>query len=299
MKLPTLEQLLTLREQARFLSLDAHISAVGQLQGIHQSPHRGRGIEFSEVRPYAAGDDIRSIDWRVTARRGKLHTKLFHEDRERTVWILVDLDPAMFFGSRRQTKSAVAVWAAALLAWVASARGAHVGALLAGPAEPRVFAPRSRDAGALSLVRGLVELQPRRPAFTPASGFATALTTARRLVRPGSLVLAISDFATEASTSLHTWSQLSAHADCQLYWIVDPLEEQGLPNGRFRVHWGGATQTLDGASVRKAWHEAWDTRQKRITELAERCGLPVTRLNTSDAIVEALQSRLRISKAVA
>ncbi len=294
--LPTLEQLLALREEARFLSLDVQIPTWGQIPGAQRSSHRGRGIEFQEVRPYASGDDIRSIDWRVTARRGRLHTKLYHEEREQTVWVFVDLGPGMFFGSRRQTKSAAAVWTAALLAWVASARGARVGALITSTDEPRVFAPRAGEAGALNLLRGLVELQPRRPSFEQMEGFANLILSASRLVRPGSLTFAVSDFALEKSTSPETWSRLTSHSECHLFWITDLLEEHGLPNGRFKVRWPGGGRTLDGGRVRDQWHAVWLARQRRVTELAQQCRLPLTRINTSDATIEVLQSRLRDSR---
>src|ERR1700753_2093740 len=114
MKLPTLEQLLALRGPARQLMLHGSTRAGSLLQGSHHSAHRGRGLEFQEVRLYTAGDDVRSIDWRGTARRVRPHTKLFHEERERTVWLLVDLNPTLLFGSRQRFKSAVAVQAAAL-----------------------------------------------------------------------------------------------------------------------------------------------------------------------------------------
>ena len=99
MKLPELTDLVALRGAAQGLSLHAHRPALAQLHGGHRSAQRGRGLEFEEVRPYAAGDDARTIDWRVTARRGKPHTKLFREERERPVWIVADLHPGLFFGS--------------------------------------------------------------------------------------------------------------------------------------------------------------------------------------------------------
>ena len=114
-KLPALEELLTLRAAARTLSLRAQGPARALLLGSHRSAHHGRGLEIEEVRPYVAGDDPRSIDWRVTARRGRVHTKLFREERERPVWLLVDLGASMFFGSKLQLKSMAAVRAAALL----------------------------------------------------------------------------------------------------------------------------------------------------------------------------------------
>ena len=100
--LPGLAELVALRGAAHGLSLHAHRPALAQLQGGHRSAQRGRGLEFEEVRPYAPGDDARTIDWRVTARRGRPHTKLFREERERPVWLVADLHPGLFFGSRRQ-----------------------------------------------------------------------------------------------------------------------------------------------------------------------------------------------------
>ena len=102
------------------------------MRGVIAAAQRGRGLEFQEVRPYVSGDDPRTIDWRVTARRGKPHTKLFREERERPVWLLADLNARMFFGTRRQLKSTVVVRAAALLAWSAALGGDRVGAVVAG-----------------------------------------------------------------------------------------------------------------------------------------------------------------------
>ncbi|MDE1929301.1 MAG: DUF58 domain-containing protein, partial [Burkholderiales bacterium] len=146
MKLPDLDELVALRGAAQGLSLHAHRPALAQLAGGHRSAQRGRGLEFEEVRPYASGDDVRSIDWRVTARRGKPHTKLFREERERPVWIVVDLHAGLFFGSRRQTKSALALRAAARRAWAAARGGDRIGALLpaadAAALPWRIWAPR-------------------------------------------------------------------------------------------------------------------------------------------------------------
>ncbi|OIQ88288.1 hypothetical protein GALL_298200 [mine drainage metagenome] len=116
MILPDLADLVVQRGAAHGLSLHARHPALAQLQGAHRSAQRGRGLEFEEVRPYVAGDDARSIDWRVTARRGKVHTKLFCEERERAVWIVADLHPGLFFGSRQQLKSTLLLQVLAELA---------------------------------------------------------------------------------------------------------------------------------------------------------------------------------------
>jgi hypothetical protein len=126
MLVPDLAELSSLRGAVRGLSLRAHRPAMAQLQGGHRSAQRGRGLEFEEVRLYAPGDDTRNIDWRVTARRGRTHTKLFREERERPVWLVADLHAGLYFGSRRQFKSALLLRTAAILAWVAANGGDRV-----------------------------------------------------------------------------------------------------------------------------------------------------------------------------
>jgi len=299
-KLPTLEQLLALRESARYLSLKSRSAVGNQLHGGHRSAHGGRGLEFQEVRLYAAGDDARAIDWRVTARRGRPHTKLFHEERERPVWLAIDLDAALFFGTRRQLKSAVSVLAAALLAWTAAKGGDRIGAVIGAQDECRILPPRMREAGVLPVLESLIEMQPQAPNVSRDEPcFSKAIQTLAPLVRPGSLVLALSDFAAPKSTDEALWSRLAARAECRLFWITDPLEEHGLPDGRFRVGAQNQSRILDGASIRQSWLAAWRARQTRVGELTARLGIAATRLDTQEPTTEALQSLLRAPQSVA
>lgn len=299
MTLPGVTELLALREAARYLSLRAQSWAAGPLQGGHRSAHRGRGLEFEEVRLYTAGDDARSIDWRVTARRGRPHTKLFREERERPVWVFADLNPAMFFGSRRQLKSAVVVRAAALLAWVAARDGDRVGAIVCGCSESRILRPRAREAGVMALVGALVQMQPHAPETPTVATSEETLRNLTALVRPGSLVLALSDFSALDSANEALWSQIAAHSECRLFWVTDVLEEQGLPNGRFRVGVPSHSAIVDGASVRHQWLQAWRAREARIGTLAQRIGSPVLRLDTGESTVDILRSRLHAPKIAA
>src|SRR5256885_11295419 len=98
---PGLEELVALRGAARGLRLQARRPSQTRHAGSHRSTQRGRGLEFQEVRTYVVGDDPRTIDWRVTARRGKPHTKLFPEERERPGWLVAGLNAGTFFGTRR------------------------------------------------------------------------------------------------------------------------------------------------------------------------------------------------------
>ncbi|HEU4627940.1 MAG TPA: DUF58 domain-containing protein [Steroidobacteraceae bacterium] len=305
MIVPTLEDLLVLRGTARGWSLRAQTAARATLLGAHRSSFRGRGLEFQEVRPYVPGDDPRSIDWRVTARRGRPHTKLFQEERERPVWLLVDLHAGLFFGTRRQLKSAVALRAAALLAWTASMGGDRVGAVIAGAASgkgaapPRVLPPRAREAGVLPILETLIELQPTAPAAPASGSLHGALLSLAPLVHPGSLVAVLSDFASLDAGSDVLWSKIAAHSEFRLFWITDSLEEQGLPNGFFRGGVPNELRIVDGAKARAAWLAAWREREARLDALARRHRMPAVRLDTADSTEELLRPLLRGPKAAA
>jgi Protein of unknown function DUF58 len=366
---PTLEDLLVLRAVARGWSLHAPVAARAALLGSHRSAYRGRGLEFQEVRPYVAGDDPRSIDWRVTARRGRPHTKLFQEERERPVWVVVDLHAGMFFGSRRQLKSTVALRAAALLAWAAEMGGDRVGAVIAGasgatagafgagavggaPNGPhgaagagaalgaggaaraggaagasggmagfsgaagtprgiagasrgeassslRVLPPRAREAGVLPILETLIELQPTAPGVPARTSLQDALLSLAPLVHPGSLVLAVSDFANLDAQAEVLWSKLAAHSECRLFWVTDSLEAQGLPDGLFRGGLPNQLRIVDGAKTRSAWIAAWREREARLDALAQRHRMPLVRLDTAESTEDVLRPVLRGPKAAA
>lgn len=294
MILPDLAELVALRGPAHGLSLHAHRPALAQLQGAHRSAQRGRGLEFEEVRPYAPGDDARNIDWRVTARRGRPHTKLFREERERPVWLLADLHPGLYFGSRRQLKSALLLRAAALLAWVAVLGGDRLGALIAdGGAPPRIFPPRGREAGVLPVLEALVEAQPQAPGVPAADSLRAALTALRPLLHPGSLVLVLSDFSALDAPTEAALAAVTANGDCRLLALTDPLERSGLSPGLYRAGLPGRPGWLDGERSRDAWLEKWAQRQQRLDALARHLGLPLTRLDTADAVAETLPPLLR------
>ncbi|MEN9438229.1 MAG: hypothetical protein RIR09_2884 [Pseudomonadota bacterium] len=297
MTLPDLMDLVALRGAAHGLTLHARRPAMAQLHGSHRSTQRGRGLEFEEVRLYAPGDDARTIDWRVTARRGKPHTKLFREERERPVWIVADLHPGLFFGSKSQFKSTLLLRAAALLGWVAVLGGDRVGAVIADAIDAvRILAPRNRDAAVLPILQALVDGQPRAPGVPQSTGLLRALTTLRPLLKPGSLVLLLSDFSEISSDVQECLSSISLHNDCRLLWLTDPLERSGLPAGAHRVGLPQRLWWVDGQASRSAWQSAWNGREQRLTELANRLHMPLVQLDTADPFPERLVSLLREPK---
>jgi uncharacterized protein (DUF58 family) len=293
MILPDVAELVALRGAAQGLNLHAHRPALANLHGGHRSAQRGRGLEFEEVRLYAPGDDARTIDWRVTARRGRVHTKLFREERERPVWLVADLHAGLFFGSKRQLKSALLLRAAAILAWAASLGGDRLGAVIASGGEPLIIAPRSRQVGVLQVIEALVERQPRAPGAAEANGLTAALTTLRPLLQPGGLVLVLSDFAGIDADAETLLAALSTRSELRLLWLTDALESSGLPSGAYRVGLPGRLWWLDGDRSRSAWRRIWAARERRLSEIAQRFNLPLNRVDTGEDIAVSLPILLR------
>ena len=294
MIVPDLAELSALRGAVRGLSLRARRPAMAQLQGGHRSAQRGRGLEFEEVRLYAPGDDARNIDWRVTARRGRTHTKLFREERERPVWLVADLHPGLYFGSRRQFKSAMLLRTAAMLAWAAALGGDRVGAVIDnGDGEPLIFPPRGREAGVLPILQALVEAQPRAPGMPTRGGLHRAVSTLRPLLQPGSMILLLSDFAELDASTEDILASATLHSDCRLLWMTDPLESGGLPAGTYRVGLPGRLWWMNGEDTRTQWQNVWRAREQNMNDLSMRLNLPLSRLNTHDAVIESMIALLR------
>ena len=294
---PDLAELSALRGAVRGLSLRAHRPAMAQLQGGHRSAQRGRGLEFEEVRLYAPGDDTRNIDWRVTARRGRTHTKLFREERERPVWLVIDLHAGLYFGSRRQFKSAMLLRTAAMLAWVAALGGDRVGAVIAnGDSAPLIFPPRGREAGVMPILQAMVEKQPRAPGLPTRGGLHKAVSTLRPLLQPGSMILLLSDFAEFDTATEEILASATLHNDCRLLWMTDPLEIGGLPAGTYRVGLPGRLWWMNGQETRTHWQNTWRIREQNMNDLSMRLNLPLSRLSTHDAVIESMMALLKEPK---
>lgn len=192
--------------------------------GNHLSKLRGRGMDFAEVRNYQAGDEIRHMEWRVTARTGKPHVKLYQEERERPIVLIVDFNPSMFFGTRLAFKSVVAARLAAMIAWTSIKQGDRIGGLLYSSSRHDEFTPRSRDVGVLPLLAALSEYSKGNTEETSPRLLSDVLVRLRRVVRPGSVVVLLSDFYQMDGDSEQHLARLGAHNDILAYHICDPLE---------------------------------------------------------------------------
>ncbi len=224
---PQLRELMALAAAAANLPPWAR-SLRTQRSGQFLSRVRGRGMEYDESRPYQPGDDIRQLDWRVTARTGKPHTKLFREERERPVYLCVDYGRSMFFATRGVFKAVQAARLAALLAWHGQRHGDRVGGLVFSAREHHELPPRRGPAAVMRWLKLLADEAPRCRLDTTAipaeAVFQDGLTRLARVARPGSLVFVISDFAGLGEDGQGTLARIAAHADVALLAVYDPLE---------------------------------------------------------------------------
>jgi uncharacterized protein (DUF58 family) len=290
--------LIDLQRHAGKIDLKRIGAARAQLTGNYPSRFRGRGMDYQESRVYQAGDDIRSMDWRVTARTGKPHVKLYQEERERPVVLFLDLNAGMFFGSRGMLKSVVAARTAALLAWAASAHGDRIGAMLFNGDHCDLH-PRGGKHGVLRLIRQLVEhTDPRTGVNAQAhtGGLNAALSRLRRVSRPGSLIVLLGDFYGIDEESGKHLLRLQQHSEVAAIQIVDPLEEAPPPAGRYAVAADGRKGILDTRSTtaRRAYQDYFSRHHENVATIMGRYAIPLLRLSTAEDVVAALHRHFSV-----
>lgn len=286
-----LDTLIRLRGTARGLELGARRRSLSAQAGGYLSPYRGRGMEFDEVRVYQPSDDARTIDWRVTARRGRPHTKLFREERERPVFIFVDLHPGMYFGSCVQYKSVLAGQIGALLGWAAVRAGDCVGGIISAAEGHQEIHPAARAHGLLTLLHGMVRLQPRRPGGLRRGHMDLTLARTVRLVLPGSLVIIISDFREMGDAADKHLGALARHNDVITSFLFDPLEATPPRGGRYRLGDRHQRMTLDTGSllVAEQWTAQFQAHREKVRGHCRRHGVHYMEVATSDKVLRTLQ----------
>lgn len=251
----SVEQMIRLRHLAGEVCLETNKKSVALMDGDSRTSYRGRGMEFSEVRRYQAGDDVRNIDWRVTARTQKPYTKLFQEERERPVYLLVDQRANMFFGSQREFKSVYAANLAAIIAWASLQNNDRIGALVFSEKGQSDTRARRGKHAALSIIHKLVEFnhQLTSPvADDSRNSMEDMLNDMRRIAKPGSSVFIISDFCDFYSACQEPLSVLARHCDVTAIHTYDPLEYHLPADQALSISDGQKKLTIAGQSQRFA-----------------------------------------------
>lgn len=283
----TLQELIKLQHLAPGIKLTHQRRVRNARAGGYVSQFRGRGIDFDEVRSYQPGDDIRLLDWRVTARTGKPHTKLFREERERTVLLVVDNSASMQFGTRVAFKSVIAARAAAMLAWSAMRAGDRIGGLVFAEGYHYEIPPDAGQAGVLPLLKALSS----PPANQRHSNLISALKRLRAVARTGSLIFLISDFYQWDDECQTILGQLAQHNDIAGIHIYDILE-QSLPakNNLYRFAHGQQKLMIDSAdkTLRQAYTAQFTQRLQQLQHFMRTVKMPLISLATDDILQEKL-----------
>ena len=263
--------LIALARQSRGISLQSGVISAVQ-SGDYQSAFKGRGMEYDESRLYQAGDDIRNIDWRVTARTGKAHTKLFCEERERPVYCWVDFRAPMFFATRGKYKAVRAAELASLFAWSACRQGDRIGAVVFTDTLQHELKPQRGKSAVLHLINTMVNLPiwQRQTYAQSSSAIIEPLLNLRRIVRPGSLVILLSDFRGLDNGTRSHLIRLRQHNDVIMVHIYDWLESQLPPAGRYRMSDGEHELEIDTGDTRliASYQQKFAGHQQRLLSLA-------------------------------
>lgn len=290
----SLSSLLQLKGQVRTLQLaKKHIRA--RRNGLHRSVYKGRGMDFAESRPYQAGDDIRTIDWRVTARSGRVHTKVFEEEREKPVLLWLDLRPSMYFATRGRFKSVVMAEVAALLLWKTLKDGDRIGGILQNGKHIELKPSRSRST-ALHFLRQVSDMtrqnpnQAAVPFVTHAEDLQTSWTRLRRVAQAGSQVFVVSDFRQTTPAALRQLAMMTRHSQLTLIAIHDPFEERLPAQGNLRLTDGRRKLwvNLGQALWRKRYTERAEQVVKTLQDFSRSYRVSLVQLSTADSGQERL-----------
>jgi uncharacterized protein (DUF58 family) len=271
----------------------------GQLQGAHRTHFYGIGIDVADLRPYTPEDDVRHIDWNVTARLDEPYVRQYHEDRELTAWLLLDRSPSMAFGPDGRDKADVSTELSLTLARLLTRSGNRVGALLYDERVQRVVPPRSGRQHVLRLGHELA----RRPAPTSARSTTTDLAgllrAALATIRRRSLVFVVSDLITIPGWE-RPLAQLARRHEVVAIRLVDPLERELPPVGLVVVEDAetGEQVVVDTSDpgFRRRFHAEVDAREEQLHTATQRAGVHVHDVSTSDDLVVALVELVRRSR---
>ncbi len=294
----SLRELVALQYRAKGFSFLPRQPVHSLLAGRHASRLRGRGLNFEEIRRYQPGDDIRQIDWKATMRLRKTQSRVYTEERERSVLLLVDQRITMFFGSVRNMKSVTAAEAAALAAWRVLAQQDRIGALVFNDDAIGEIRPQRSQRAAMQILHAVLK---KNHALSLSGGaranpakFNEALHRCERLAKHDCLVCVISDGHGHDEESRRVLTRIAQHNDVLFVFVHDPLETE-LPDAGPLVFGDGARQLeVDTGShrLRDRFRETFAEERADGRKFLLQRETPVLPLSTAEGVVEQLRRQL-------
>jgi len=293
-----LRALLRLRYTAQGFSYLPRQPVRSLLSGRKKSRLRGRGLDFDELRHYRPGDDIRTMDWRVTNRTGKPHVRVYTEERDRPVIVLVDQRLPMFFGSRQKMKSVVAAEVAAITAWRVLAVGDRIGAILFNDSDVLEVRPTRNERkvvgwlGDLATMNNELSVESRTNSNPGALG--DALRLLQRSIGHDYLVVLVSDFYGWNAATLKTIRSIGQHNDIVCSLVFDPLERDisqadklVVSDGRFQLEIDPARKGLG-----EKFEASFESSMAHVQGELRRHDIPVLPVDTATPAADQLREKL-------
>jgi len=295
----TVDELYRIRNEALHLTSSPADAVNSLFPGAFQAMFHGRGLEFDEVRAYQWGDDHRSVDWRVTARTGQMHTKLFHQEKERSLFLLVDCSPRMHFGSRRQFKWVLAARIAAIFAWLAIENGDRVGLILFGHQPRCEIIPPGIGQPAILKIFKLFSQQSRLNNIktNSLSTLADALGHLRHLAQSGVLALLLSDFKRLEQQARRQLAHISYHHDLAAMLISDPLERCLPEEGNFAISDGKFFSNINCSQpgLNSAYQQEFNSFLQQTENVLKHYAIRLIHISTAEDNWQSLRQALRSS----
>ena len=271
------------------------------LAGKHTSMMRGRGLDFEEVRHYVSGDDIRNIDWKVTARTKKTHTKVFNEEKERPALVVVDQTSFLKFGSSHYLKSVIAAEAAAMAAFRTVKKGDRCGGLVFSDTSAEWFTPKRSRTAILQLLKAVSNknqaLNTVRNTQSNALQLHDAVKRVANYVTHDFVVSIISDFSECGDDTLKTIKQIAQHNDIICVHIEDDLDKithlkkMIITNGDKQLYWKQQNTKIVNLEKQKEV----DLKDK-LNDLNRKYRIPVLYLNTKQALEDQIKTIFKSSR---
>ncbi|MEM6363733.1 MAG: DUF58 domain-containing protein [Planctomycetota bacterium] len=263
------------------------------LSGRHASRVRGRGLNFEELRVYQPGDDVRTIDWKVTARTRTAYTRVFTEERDRPVLMLVDQRIGMFFGTQRYMKSVLASQLAALTAWRVLEQGDRIGAIVFSDDSSDFFVPRRSRHCVTEILRSVVrrnrELSANSRVHANAAAFARVIEQASRLATHDYLVVIISDFNGIDELCMRHLTRIASHNDLIGLVVYDPSASDFRARQQITVSDGEWQLGISDSKQAQRITKATANRLESVLSLQHKLQAPMLPINTADEVLPQLR----------
>ncbi len=293
----SLSELLKFGYMPKNFNIRPNAAVLSKLSGRHQSKMRGRGMDFSEMKQYVQGDDTRNMDWKATRRTGKPYIRVYNEERDRNVWLVISQMNSMFFGSTERMKSVSAAHTAALMAFKALEMGDRVGAVVYNNEEVKFFKATSSKN---SVVQILTEVERQNHLLqanntnNAKGNLSKSLKILSSLAKHDDLVVLIGDGrALDEETQKHI-TRINMHNDVIAVLVYDPMEEKIAQSSSLFFSDGSATVDVDSSDkqFREKYAQRLQGRKEHMQHLSRKNALPVLTLSTAYPVLDQLYEQL-------